>query len=142
MHTARSETLFLVLQKFMTRVFRDCLFIGFFWVCFLVKVLLVLDGLVLLQLLLLFICLLGEEVAKCGLSGSLQSDVDKSDKIEKLFASSMDEFEKSELAKFGMPYWQQIQETWLFWRALYANVDITPQFTWYQELHWSQQVAR
>ena len=93
MHTARSETLFLMLQKFMTRVF-----VGFFWVCFLVKVLLVLDGLVLLQLLLLFLCLRGEEVTKGGLSGSLQSDVDKSDRIEKLFASSMDEFEKSELA--------------------------------------------
>ena len=141
MHTAMSETLFLVLQTFMTRVFRDRLFVGFSWVCFLVKVLLVLDGLVLLHLLLLFLCLRGE-VAKGGLSGSLQSDVDKSNRIEKLFASSMDEFEKSELAKFGMPHLQQIQETWLFWRALYANVDIPMQSTWYQELHWSQQVAR
>ena len=87
----------------MTRVFRDCLLVGFFWVCFLIKVLLVLDALVLLQLLLLFLCMRGEEVAKGGLSGLLQSDVDKSDRIEKLFASSMDEFEKSELAKFGMP---------------------------------------
>ena len=46
MHTARPETLFLVLQKYMTRVFKDCLFIGVFFFCFLVKVLLVLDGLV------------------------------------------------------------------------------------------------
>ena len=114
MHTARSETLFLVLHKFMTRVFRDCLFVDVFCVCFLVNVLLILDGLVLLQLLLLFLCLRREEVAKGGLSGSLQSDVDKSDRIEKLFASSMDDFEESELAKFGMPHWQQIQETWLF----------------------------
>ena len=43
-----------------------------------------------------------------------------SDKTLKLFVSSVVEFEKSELAKFGMPHCQQMHETWLFWRELYV----------------------
>ena len=50
---------------------------------------------------LLSLCLYREDVAKGGLSGSLQSEVEMSDKTEKLFISSMVEFENSELAKLG-----------------------------------------
>ena len=61
-----------------------------------------------------------------------------SDKTLKLFVSSVVEFEKSELAKFGMPNWQQMHETWLFWRELYVIVAIygpglgyrSPAFMW------------
>ena len=115
MHTARSEILFLMLQKFITMVFMDCLLVlvGASWVCFLVLSVLLLPDLVLLKLLflVLFLCLYGEDVARGGLSGSLQSEVEMSDRTEKLFVSSRVEFEKSELAKLGIPHWQQIHET-------------------------------
>ena len=127
-HTARSEILFLMLQKFITIVFMDCLLVlvGARQVCFLVLSVLPLPDFVLFKLLFLVLslCLYGEDVARGGLSGSLQSEVEMSDRTEKLFVSSMVEFEKSELAKLGMQNWQQIHQTWLFWRALYAIVDI------------------
>ena len=50
-------------------------------------------------------------MARGGLSGSLQSEVEMSDRTEKLFVRSRVEFEKSELAKLGIPHWQQIHET-------------------------------
>ena len=50
-------------------------------------------------------------MARGGLSRSLQSQVEMSDKTEKLFVSSKVEFEKCELAKLVMPHWQQIHET-------------------------------
>ena len=50
-------------------------------------------------------------MARGGLSGSLQSQVEMSDRTEKLFVSSMVEFEKCELPKLGVPHWQQIHET-------------------------------
>ena len=94
--------------------------------CFLVVSVLPLPDLVLFKLLFLVLslCLYGEDVARGGLSGSLQSEVEMSDRTEKLFVSSRVEFEKSELAKLGMPHWQQIHETRLVWRALCAIVDI------------------
>ena len=96
--------------------FMDCLLvlIGAPRVCFLASFyLFYLSDLVLFKLLFLVLSLFvyGEDVARCGLSGSLQLEVEMSDKTEKLFVSSMVEFEKSELAKLGMPYWQQIHET-------------------------------
>ena len=115
MQTARSEILFLMLQKFITMVFMDCLLVlvGASWVCFLVLSVLLLPDLVLFKLLFLVLslCLYGEDVARGGLSGSLQSEVAMSDRTEKLFVSSRVEFEKSELAKLGIPHWQQIHET-------------------------------
>ena len=66
--------------------------------------------------------------------GTLQSEVEISDRTEQLFVSSMVQFEKSELAKLGIPHWQQIHETCLFWKALYATVDIRMQSIWYHEL--------
>ena len=50
-------------------------------------------------------------MARGGLSGSVQSEMEMSGRTEKLFVCSMVEFEKSELAKLGMPHWQQIHET-------------------------------
>ena len=64
-----------------------------------------------LLILVLSICLYGEDVARGGLNGSQQSEVEMSDRTEKLFVSFMVEFEKSELAKLGLPHWQQIHET-------------------------------
>ena len=146
MHTARSEILFMMLQKFITIVFMDCLLVlvGAPWVCLLVLSVLLLPDLVLFKFffLVLSLCLYGEDVARGGLNGLQQSEVEMSDRTEKLFVSSMVEFEKSELAKLGMPHWQRIHETRLFWRALYAIVDIPMQSTWYHELQWPQQVAR
>ena len=80
--------------------------------CFLVLSVLLIPDLVVFKLLFLVLslCLYGEDVARGGFSGSLQSEVEMSDKTEKLFVSSMVEFEKSELAKLGMPHWQQIHE--------------------------------
>ena len=48
MHTARSEILFLMLQKFITMVFMDCLLVLVCasWVCFLVLSVLLLPDLV------------------------------------------------------------------------------------------------
>ena len=91
--------------------------------CFLVLSVLLIPDLVVLKLLFLVLslCLYGENVARGGFSGSLQSEVEMSDKTEKLFVSSMVEFEKSELAKLGMPHWQQIHENGLFWRSLYVT---------------------
>ena len=87
MHTARSEILFLMLQKFITMVFMDCLLVlvGASWVCFLVLSVLLLPDLVLLKLLFLVLslCLYGKDVARGGLSGSLQSEVEMSDRTEK-----------------------------------------------------------
>ena len=81
--------------------------------CFLVLSVLLLPDLVLLKLLFLVLslCLYGEDLARGGLSGSLQSEVEMSDRTEKLFVSSRVEFEKSELAKLGIPHWQQIHQT-------------------------------
>ena len=81
--------------------------------CFLVLSVLLLPDLVLFKLLFLVLslCFYGEDVARGGLSGSLLSEVEMSDRTEKLFVSSIVEFENSELAKLGMPHWQQIHET-------------------------------
>jgi len=86
--------------------------LGTSWVCFLVLYVLLLPDPVLFKLLFLVLslCLYGEDVARGGLSGSLQSEVEMSDKTETLFVSSMVQFDISELAKLGMPHWQQIHE--------------------------------
>ena len=115
MHTARSDIFILMLQRFITIVFMDCLLVlvGAPWVCFLVLSVLLLPDLVLFKLLFLVLsfCLCGEDVSRGGLNGSQQSEVEMSDRTEQLFVSSMVEFEKSEPAKLGMPHWQQIHET-------------------------------
>ena len=71
-----------MLQKFITMVFMDCLLVlaGASWVCFLVLSVLLLPDLVLFKLLFLVLslCLYGEDVARGGLSGSLQSEVEMS----------------------------------------------------------------
>ena len=102
------------------------------WVCFLV--LSILSDLVLFKLLFLVLslCLNVGDVARGGLSGSLQSEVEMSDKLKNcLLALWLNLRIKSELAKLGMLHWQQIH--WLFWRALYAIVDIPMQSTRYHE---------
>ena len=62
--------------------------------------------------------------------------------IFKSFGDSIDEFEKSELSKFGLLQWQHMHETCLFWRDSFSAVVITMHSLWYQELHLLHRVAR
>ena len=55
----------------------------------------------------------GEEVAAGGLSGPMLSgsvSIDKAVKLAKLLLKLSKKSENNELAKFGKPHWQQIQE--------------------------------
>ena len=65
----------------------------------------------LFKFLILSLCCTEKTWLEVALGGSLQSQVEMSDRTEKLFVRSMVEFEKSELAKLGMPNWQYIHET-------------------------------
>ena len=66
-----------------------------------------------LLFLLLSLCLYGEDVARGGyvLVVCYNQKWRCLTRLKKLFVSSMVEFEKSKLAKLGMPLWQQIHET-------------------------------
>ena len=71
MHTARSATLFLMLHKLITRVFRDCRFACVTWAYFVAIFTPVSHRLIIMSLLLLFRCFYGEDVANGELSASV-----------------------------------------------------------------------